>query len=161
MANKTYTVSVKEKIVQNIEDALKLIRRANGYENNVEVVERWEQAGNSLAIVPAIHIHSEIKQSTDMPGLVTQCIVTVTIDAWVCHDKTKFAKSSDAYLDTVESDIIKAVMTDYQRSGYAEKTEMSAPVQIFHETRGEATCGVICKFDVHYKHLTGDPRTQF
>jgi hypothetical protein len=157
----TYTVSVKEKIVQDVEEALQGISRANGYENNLEVVERWEQDGNSKELVPALFIHSELKSSEELPGLVTRCVVTITIDCWVCHDKTKFAKSSDAYLDTFESDIIKAVMDDYQRSGLAEKTEYSGPAEKFHEQDGAATCGIICRFDVQYKHVTGDPRSQY
>lgn len=161
MANQTYNISIKELIVQDVEAALKRIRRANGYDNNVEVVERWEQDGNDKAIVPALFIHSETKQKVDMPGLVTQCIVAITIDAWCCHDKTKFKNSSDAYLDTIANDIDKAIMADYQRGGYAERTEMSGPAELFHHNEGAATCGVICKYDVHFKHLTGDSKTQF
>ena len=161
MANQTYNSSVKEKIVQNIQDVLKRIKRTNGYDNNIEVVERWEQDGNDKAIVPAIFIHSVIKSKIDMPGMVTQCVIAVTLEAWCCHDKTKFKGPTDAYLETIANDIDKAIMADYQRGGFAETTDLSGSAELFHHSDGAATCGVICKYDVQYKHLTGDPKTQF
>ena len=63
--------------------------------------------------------------------------------------------------DQIANDIDKAIMADYQRGGFAETTDLSGSAELFHHSDGAATCGVICKYDVQYKHLTGDPKTQF
>ena len=46
--------TIRELIQQNIDTVLKTIQAANGYDNTMASVQRWEQNGNSLRLVPCI-----------------------------------------------------------------------------------------------------------
>ena len=155
MSHKT----VKEWILDDIEKAVKGIRRINGFDNNVEVVERWDQRGNDKAIIPCLFIHTGNETKENRPSLVTGCTLTVHLDLWTIHDKAKFTGSTDELLNSFAHDIEKSVMADVQRNGLAERTTVTN-IDLFETVEGQPYAGVIATLEIKYKHKTGDPKTQ-
>ena len=50
--------TVREKILENIKEALELIKTENGYENDILSVQRWKQSGNSTIVVPCLIVNA-------------------------------------------------------------------------------------------------------
>jgi len=151
--------TVKERILNDIEKAVKGIRRINGFDNNIEVVERWDQRGNDKSVIPCLFIHTGNETKENRPSLVTGCTLTVHLDLWTIHDKAKFPGSTDELLNSFAYDIEKAAMADIQRSGLAERTTVT-DIDLFETVEGQPYAGVIATLEIKYKHKTGDPKTQ-
>ncbi len=160
MANQTGNTSVKERVIADIEEVLKRIKMSNGYDNNIESVQRWEQHGNDKAVLPFILIYTGSEQKEYMPSLVTRCKLSVVLELGFVHDKTKYPGSTDQLMTSFANDIEKAVMADYQRSGLADNTVVST-VDPFPVSEGQSYSQALVTLEVVYKHLTGDPKTNF
>jgi len=155
MPNKT----VKEQILEDLEKSLKGIKRINGFDNNIEVVERWDQRGNDKSTIPCLFIHTGNETKENRPSFVTGCTLTAHLDLWTIHDKAKYPGSTDELLNSFAYDIEKAVMADIQRSGLAERTTVS-DIDLFETVEGQPYAGVITTLEIKYRHKTGDPKTQ-
>ena len=155
MSNKT----VKEQILDDIKDALSGIKRVNGFDNTIEVVERWDQRGNDRAVIPCLFIHTGNEQKENRPSFVTGCTLTVNLDLWTVHDKARYPGSTDQLLNSFANDIENAVLKDMQRNGLAERTTVMS-IDLFETVEGQPYCGVIVTLEINYKHKFGDPKTQ-
>jgi hypothetical protein len=155
----THNKTVKELIIEDVEKACKAIKRINGFDNNIEVVERWDQKGNDRAAIPCLFIHTGNETKENRPSLITGCTLTVHLDLWTVHDKEKYPGSTDGLLNSFAYDIEKAVMQDIQRNDLAERTTVVS-VDLFETVEGQPYAGVIATLEIKYKHKTGDPKTQ-
>lgn len=154
MSNQT----IKEQIITTVKEAIDGIKQINGFDNDINFVERWQQAGNSKAVTPAAFIHTGNEEKELRPSFVTACNLTMYIDVWTVHDTTKFTGSTDELLNTFANDIEKAVMEDMQRCNLAERTSVTS-IDLFETVEGQPFCGVIATLEIKYRHKTGDPKT--
>ena len=141
--------TIKEKILDNIDATLQTITKANGYNNDIESVQRWSQEGPSLVDVPAAVIVTGHRDGKPEPNPKTSNVLEVFIEIWVRN-------ATDEILNSLEGDVEKALMQDYTRGGYADDTNVlgSDP---FEGTVGNPHAGIEILLGIKYKHLQTDP----
>lgn len=147
--------AVREKILENLETTLALIKTEEGYENDVLSVQRWKQSGNSTKDVPCIIINAGSEPRIQNPNPLVTCILKVYLDLWIRHDEDA-AESTDTYINSLILDIENVLMVDYTRGGYAQNTEI-VNLDPFRGVEGNPHAGVTIEVDIKYRHEQGDP----
>lgn len=150
------TDTIRELIQQNIDAVLKTITIANGYNNTVVSVQRWEQNGNSLLLAPCIIQVPNPEEKTEGPHPYSTCRLPIDIYIFVRHDKTEDSRATDAILNSLLGDIEKALKIDSTRGGNAENTIIKNNSFIVNE-QGEPISGIIVEIEVVYYHQTTNP----
>lgn len=148
--------TVREKIMQNVKTTLEGISIANGYNNDIASVQRWDQASNPLIEVPCIMIRGGLEEKEPAPNPLTTCRLMIFIDVWIRHDKDADPRSTDAILCSHLGDVEKALMVDIKRGGYAVDTILQRNVP-FENIEGEPYAGIVMEVEIHYRHKTNDP----
>ena len=151
--------SVREKILEDIEVALGLIKTENGYENDILSVQRWKQSGNSTRLVPCIIINAGGEPRHNKNNPLVTCTLTVYLDLWIRHDEDA-SESTDTYLNRFLIDIENALMDDYTRGGYSQDTEIS-DITPFRGVEGNPHSGVSIEVQINYRHKQGDPEQAY
>ncbi|MCK5161646.1 MAG: hypothetical protein KAQ99_08750 [Candidatus Aureabacteria bacterium] len=147
--------TVREKILEDLETTLALIKTEEGYENDILSVQRWKQSGNSTVNVPCIIINGGSEPRSQHPNPLITCILKVYLDLWIRHDE-EAAESTDTYINSLILDIENALMVDYTRGGYAQNTEI-VNLDPFRGVEGNPHAGVTIEVDIKYRHEQGDP----
>lgn len=147
--------TVREKILENIELALGVIKTENGYENDILSVQRWKQSGNSTAKVPCIIINAGPEPRKQFPDPLVTCNLTVYLDLWIRHDENA-SESTDTYLNSILLDIENALMVDHTRGAYAQNTEITN-IDPFRGVEGNPHSGVSIEVSILYRHEQSDP----
>ena len=111
--------TVRENIVAQIKTMLGSIKQVNGYVNDINSVERWQQRGNSLGQTPLIVIVPGEEIKTPEPNPFYTCHLPVALDVWICQDEEDLSQSTDQIINSVLGDIEKCVMQDPTLGGYA------------------------------------------
>lgn len=147
--------TIREKIVENWETALKTISIANGYENDVGKVERFR----SGSMDQQENIILEIKQGRELPveGPLhsERKILTIHTILKVRHDPSVDLLSSDTVMNALEADLYKAVMVDITRGSLAEDTVFdSSGDSELDEATGRVS--KVVDFSIIYRHALGD-----
>jgi len=145
---------VREKILEDIETTLKLISKANGYENDIASVQRWLQGGNSLREVPCIVISAGPEEKMQGEQLIN-CRFTVNIEVWIRHDEDDVSGSTDTIINSLLGDVEKALFIDYTRGGLAVNTIVTGNLP-FETVEGQAYAGIIIETEIQYRHKIGD-----
>ena len=150
--------TIRELIPVNIKTTLEGITIANDYGNDIASVQRWEQSGNSLKLVPCTIINLAPEDREQRPGLKTSNSLTIMIDLWVIHDKTVYPGSTDSYLNNLLGDIEKSLMADGTRGGIAVNTKIIRVIP-FESTQGQPYAGLIIEIKIEYRTNITDPTT--
>ena len=147
--------TVRENILANIKSTLEGITPANGYENAIASVQRWDKRGNALRLVPCIVVSSGPEQKDPFPNPMFTCHLTVYLDVWVRQDSSD-DQGTDSILSSLLGDIEKAIMADHTRGGFAKNTVMRSNVP-FESVEGQPHAGLIIEIEVLYQHQQTNP----
>lgn len=150
-------LSIKEKIFADIETELKKIKIANGYANDVALVERFMIDGMTTAKTPYIHIFSgDNLLLREGPDPLVTMEAEVFLRVVTRHDPTVSPGSSDSLMHSLEADINKALQVDITRGGNAYDT---TPLQSSELTieEGQPDIESVMEFSCRYQHQRGDP----
>ena len=147
--------TVRENILANIKTTLESVTTANGYDNTIASVQRWDKRGNPLRQVPCIVVSAGQEQKTPLPNPFFTCHLTVYLDVWVRQDAADVVVT-DSVLSSLLGDIEKAVMADYTRGGFAKDTVLHSSVP-FESVEGQPHAGLIIEIEIVYQHKQGDP----
>ncbi len=149
--------TVREKILQNLKTSLENITTDNGYnfDFNENTVQRWSMHGNSLVDVPAVILSpgDEEEKGRTLPYI--QCDMTVYLDIFFIDNETD-GIATDTYLNRLQGDIKKAILSDYTRGGYAIDTNVRGTT-VFETTEGQQYAGIIIELGINYQHKRTDP----
>jgi len=148
--------TVRENIFLNLENALNTIRVINGYDNDIQSVQRWRQNGNNLKDVPAIIVNSGPESNEDKPFPLTKCNLTIYLDLWVRQNESS-TEGTDILLNSLLGDIKKALKVDITRGGNAVDTKFGDTVP-FETVEGEPHAGLVIEVLIEYRHQQTDPK---
>jgi hypothetical protein len=149
---------IAELITQDVLAALKQVSKVGGYSVTLKP-ERFKKGGlNSDSDVTAIlSFHDDQAASdADTPLNYTAWLRPYWVLVYI-YESDESDTPYDQRVDCVIADIGKAVMQDVTRGGHAQNTWMREPVRF--DDPNDST-GVICNFDVLYRHLEDDPYSQ-
>jgi len=149
------STSIRENILAELKTTLELITAAHGYANTIASVQRWNQRGNSLALVPCIVINSGQEVKKPEPNPQATCRFTIYLDVWYRQDDDE-TRPSDQIISSLLADVEKAIMVDPTRGGNAEDTNILNNVT-FETVEGQPSFGVIVELEIAYKHKLTDP----
>lgn len=151
--------TIREKIFLNLVTTLSGIVVANGYENDIASVERWNMNGNNKASVPAIIINSGPEKDSDSVAYnLTHCLLTVFLELWVRQNETEStATATDRLLNSLLGDIKKALQVDVTRGGVAVDTEIT-DIESFETIEGQQHAGLIITVEIEYRHIQTNPQ---
>ncbi len=148
--------TIREKIVKNLKTTLEGITTANGYNNEVGSVQRWDKRGNETAqqnITIVIYPGPETK--LPQPNPLFSCRLPLMLEVWVIQDEDD-TLSTDERLNSILGDIEKALMVDIKRGGNAEDTDINGNEQ-FLTIEGQPNAGLTVDIEVKYRHKQTDP----
>ena len=149
-------LSVKERILQDVETALKVISVANGYKRDVDLVERFKlrEMDQSPQTVMQVKQGSDVRRGTSLG--VEDHVLTVLVVTKFRHDPSYDELSTDAVANDHEEDVYRAVMADPQRNGLASRTQWGATETVESDEDGNKAI-LSMAFDIDYGHGLGDP----
>jgi hypothetical protein len=155
--------SIRELIMQNIETELKKITAANGYNNTLGRVSRFQQAATNLATVPVVIVQQGPEVSEPIPNKAVTRELTVRIRIIHRHDPVVEGKNSDQVLNSIQQDIHKALFVDHTRGGLAIETN-PAPREVAGQDGegmgqlddGMEAIGKTLEYMVRYRHAWQD-----
>jgi len=102
--------SVREDIIAHIATALGNVTTGNGYENTLASVQRFQQAGLTVATVPTAVV-TFVNETKDIgPDFRATCELDVSIDIWAVHDTDAVSGDTATLVDSLAADCEKAVM---------------------------------------------------
>lgn len=148
--------SIKEQISQNWEAALKTISKANNFENDIDLLERFHLGvmDEEKNLIMQTKQGSETLFGEQPIGIEVKALTMNTVIK-IRHDFQTDKTPSDKLFNSVEQDHYKAVMADPTRGGLAQDTRFasSSEVEVSEDgTQGEKTL----VYEVIYRHLLGD-----
>jgi hypothetical protein len=147
--------SVRECILEELQNTLSAITKDNGYNNNIANVQRWRQRGNSLKEIPCIIINTGIETKEPGPFPLTTCKFSIQIDVWI-RQSDDDERPTETLLNSLLVDIEKALMQDYTRGNKAQNTNLLS-IAPFETVEGQPYAGLILEVEVLYRHLQTDP----
>ena len=149
--------TVRERIIANLKTALEQITVANGYQFDFTsaTVQRWSMHGNSLVNLPTIVISPGNEDEKAGPHHFDECFLTVYLDVFFVTDASD-SVSTDTYLNRIQGDIKKAILSDPTLGGEAIDTDVAGTTP-FETTDGQPYAGVIVELGIRYRHLRTDP----
>jgi hypothetical protein len=148
-------MTVRENILENLKTVLSGITTANGYQNDIQSVQRWRQQGNSLVLVPCAVVNAGPEEKDPVPNPFMTCKLTVYLDIWARQDDAD-PQSTDTLLNSLLGDVEKAVMQDVTRGGFAKDTNIKSNT-LFETLEGQPYSGIVMEVEIVYQHKQGDP----
>lgn len=141
--------TVRENIFANLVTTLSAITAANGYDNTIASVQRWDMNGNNKASVPAIIVNSGPEKGDDAKAYnLTHCLLEVFVELWVRQNETESATTpTDKLLNSLLGDIKKALAVDVTRGGIAVDTQITS-VETFETIEGQQHAGLIITVEI-------------
>ena len=147
--------TVRENILANIKTTLEGITIANGYNNTIASVQRWDKRGNALRQVPCLVVNAGQEEKQMSPNPNFTCRLSVYIDLWIRQDEAD-AQATDTVLSGILGDIEKALMVNNTRGGYAIDTSIKSNVP-FETVEGQPHAGLTIELEILYQHKQSDP----
>lgn len=153
--------SVRELIMKDIQRTLETITTANGYRNTLASVQRFNQAGQSLANTP-VCVLMEGEDSVDQEGplagsfSLTSRTLSVSIVVVHCQDLDADARSASEVMNGLIQDIQKAMQVDHTRGGVALDT-MEIGIGEMDVEEGQPEIVQTIGFRIRYRHQRTDP----
>jgi len=145
----------RERILENIKTTLEQISVANGYNNDIESVQRWMQHGNSLFDMPCIIIAAASEEQHPGPAPLVSCSLAVELTLWYRQPENDNV-STDTRLNSLLEDVMRALYADYTRGGLAQDTEITA-IMPFESVEGQPNTGLIIEVAVAYRYYRDNP----
>lgn len=147
--------TVRENILANIKTTLEAITVANGYNNTILSVQRWDKRGNALRQVPCIVVSAGQEEKQMSPNPYFTCRLSVYLDVWIRQDEAD-GQATDTVLSGILGDIEKALMVNNTRGGYAIDTNIKSNVP-FETVEGQPHAGLTIELEILYQHTQSDP----
>lgn len=148
--------SIRELIIQNLQTAIKQVKRKNDYENDIEsaLVYRATNAVNTT-MFPSVYIFEgdervEEREVGSDPFVIKE--MDVTVEFWMKEFENLATK-----VNSLEADITKAIMEDCTRGGYAMGQDVDSSIPFFQEEQNVG--GRILTFSIRYVVKEIDPYT--
>ncbi len=148
-------MTIRERILANIKTTLEAITIANGYDNTIASVQRWDKRGNPLRQVPCIVVNAGQEEKQMSPNPYFTCRLSVYLDVWIRQEEAD-ATATDVILSGILGDIEKALMIDNTRGGFAIDTNIKSNVP-FETVEGQPHAGLTIELEVLYQHTQSDP----
>ena len=148
-----------EKIAQNLKTTLETITRAAGYNQTVAEVHRL----TALDGFDMTHLHVVMVEEAperEREGAPAGCFAWRKTFSIVCCVRPSDDDESpiDAQLNRFAADVVKAVMADRTRGGFAIETDVLDPIDV--TDKDGVVEGRVVPVEVTYRHLDTDPYTQ-
>jgi len=151
--------SVRESILANVATALGNISIANGYTNNITGgIQRFMQTGLTVATVPTIVVQFDNEDKSLGPSNQYTCSLLVGIDVWAVHDTDSVTGYTWTLIDSLVTDIEKALNADLSRDGNAKDSEIRS-IEPFRMSEGMPFVGASIQYQVTYAHDAFNPET--
>lgn len=151
--------SVRENILSNVATALGNISIDNGYTNNINGgVQRFLQTGLTVATVPTIVVQFDNEDKSLGPSNQYTCSLLIGIDVWAVHDTETVTGYTWTLIDSLVTDVEKALNADLSRSGNAKDSEIIS-VEPFRMSEGMPYVGASIQYQVNYAHDAFNPET--
>ena len=152
--------SVREDILADLVTTCSTITTGNGYNLTVMEVERYEAEGQALSVLPAILVIGGRQTRVNEASGRVEWSMQVLLDCFRVHNPVSDPRSSDELLSEMASDVIKAMMTDRTRSGYAIDTDVVEiePYPVIPNTGRDIN--VVVELEIHFRHIAEDPEDQ-
>lgn len=156
--------SIQEQIVKKIVAAMERITVAKGFDNTIASVQRLNQDGVDLAVVPTILV-SEGDCTPELSNCIFPSVQKrMAIDATVAIRQDESTTSTDMrsggeQLNSWMADMEKVVATNRTWDGLAKQTDPPS----YLETQIDAETphlGRTLRFEVVFEHLRHDPYAQ-
>ncbi len=151
--------SIKEKIMQDMVEAVLKVREVSGYTATIEesAIERNKTTPIKQDVFPAAFIYegAENVVEREHAGVYTKTIIElmVSVELWCCS-----VDNLPTAINELEADVITAVMKDSTRGGYAHCTEFNSSEPFLVEGRDMG--GRIVNFLITYERRENDPREE-
>ncbi len=153
------SISIREKILVNIETTLAGIQGAPTYNNTFVSgsVQRFKQRGNSKAVCPCMIITAAPEEKEFGPDPYYTNRFSVGVEVYISQSEED-ADDTDPELNSLLDDIIKALMADVTRGGNARETAIKN-ITPFILIENQPYAGLIIEVEILYLHLINDPAT--
>jgi hypothetical protein len=148
-------MTVRESILEDLRTTLGGITTANGFNNDIQSVQRWRQQGNSLVVVPCIVVNAGPEEKDPVPNPFMTCRLTIYVDIWTRQDEAD-SRSTDTILNSLLGDVEKALTQDITRGGFAKDTNIKSN-SLFETLEGQPYSGIVIELEIIYQHKQGDP----
>lgn len=152
--------TVREAILKNRAALLATITVANGYDNTVQLVQRFKQAGQKKAKTPLLLLgagHEEAALGNCSPIQMTDKHMDVHVG--IIHRLAATDTSNaDEVMNSLLGDVEKAWTTDVTCGGHALDSHLTSSDPIAVE-EGEPDLMQLMTFEVSYRHRMTDPKT--
>jgi len=148
--------SIKELIMKDIVVSVQKIKAGLGYSNTFEnsAVERNKTTPINASVFPAAFIYEGAETVVEREQMGDDSLIIlelpVSIEAW-CYDANNLSEC----INSLEADVIKAVMTDHTRGGNAHCTQVIGSEPFLVE--GKNMGGRIISFLITYECREKDP----
>jgi hypothetical protein len=156
--------SIQEQIVKKIVAALGLITVAKGFDNTIASVQRLNQAGVDLAVVPTILVKEgdctvELGQSIAPSILRRMELLAVVITR---QDETASSldlRSGGELVNSLVADVEKVIATNRTWDGLARQTDPPSYLEVEMDAETPHLARAV-RFEVVYEHIRSDPYQQ-
>jgi len=149
--------SIRELIMKDIVTALALITTANGWATNVQSVQRYNQAGQTLSAMPMILVAEGQERGTEGPNPLAEYDLDVWVMVFSRDDGT--ARSSSEILNEFCADVMQKLQEDPSRGTYAIDTGVPDRDPEDFETK-TPHFGTFLTVPVKFRTLRANPRLQ-
>lgn len=141
--------SVRLKILKNLKTTLEGVTTGAGFNNTLSNVQLFSMLGNSKVSLPCVVISSdmEVREESTMQLIHTDFTAYVTL--YHAQEEAS-AVGSDEFLDTLYQDIVKAIMADETRGGFAVNTNISE-IQPFELEEDQHLYGMSFKLEIKFR----------
>lgn len=149
--------SVREKIMQHIQDTLEWITVENGYSNTLRSVQRFRQDGQELANLPAaILIEGSDDVESNGPLELTSRSLMVSVVLIHRQDTDTDARAASELMNSLLADVQRAMQVDHTRGGVAlDTTEIGIGELNVEEGQPELVQSIA--YRIAYRHERRDP----
>jgi len=147
--------SIRERIMENWLTTLQGISIANGYENDLDTVERWKLPHNDQEGMIVLQIKQGDEDRGDADIQLETRVLQIHTAIRVRHQGDDDGLSTDTRLNRVEQDIFKASQVDRSRGGLAYETRWLGSGEADADESGSRGERVIT-YEVWYRHNPND-----
>lgn len=150
--------SIRELILQNLESAIKNVKTTNGYNNNIpdENVKRGKVVPVDIREgIPGVFIYVDDDPVVNRElgiNIKTHRELKVLLEVW----QTSAEVDLPAKINEIEAEVIKAVMVDRKRGGYAIDTALENS-EAFYLEGEKRVGGMIITVVISYYHKEANP----
>ena len=149
--------SVRELIMKDVRTTLLGITTVNGYVNQMQSVQRFQQDGQQLADVPmAVLVDGGDEVNDERPLELQSRALSVSVVLIHRQDTAVDARSSSEVMNSLIADVQKAMQVDQTRGGLAVNT-IEQGIGEIDAQEGEPELMQAISYRILYRHRRVDP----